>query len=191
MLDVAADLFAASGYHAVTVDDIGAAMGVSGPALYHHFAGKDALLGEILVSISESLVATARAVVASEADPGHRVEALIVTHVDFALDRPALIVVQSRDLGHAPDGARRRVRTLQREYVEHWVDTLVLLGADGPRATARAATHAAFGLINSTPHSARLGRTAMRTLLTTMTLGALRPIWAADARSTTDTHRPR
>src|SRR5690606_17721877 len=37
LLAVAANLFAARGFTNVTVDDIGAAAGVSGPALYHHF----------------------------------------------------------------------------------------------------------------------------------------------------------
>ena len=56
-MDVAADLFAERGYHRVTVDELGAALGVSGPALYHHFASKEALLGDMLVSISEQLLA--------------------------------------------------------------------------------------------------------------------------------------
>ena len=55
LLVIAADQFAAFGFHSVTVDDIGRAAGISGPALYHHFAGKEALLGEMLVSISQHL----------------------------------------------------------------------------------------------------------------------------------------
>ncbi|MEY2401791.1 MAG: hypothetical protein QOJ08_1902, partial [Ilumatobacteraceae bacterium] len=51
LLSVAADLFAERGFTKVTVDDIGNAVGVSGPALYHHFDGKQSLLGEMLVRI--------------------------------------------------------------------------------------------------------------------------------------------
>ena len=39
--------------------------------------------------------------------------------------------------------------------------------------TARAMAHAAFGLINSTPHSALLPDEAMRDVLGTMACGAL------------------
>ena len=44
LLQSAADLFATKGYHAVGIDDIGAAAGISGPGVYRHFASKQALL---------------------------------------------------------------------------------------------------------------------------------------------------
>ena len=43
ILDTAAELFAARGFHWVSVADLGAAVGISGPGLYKHFAGKDEL----------------------------------------------------------------------------------------------------------------------------------------------------
>ena len=39
------------------IDEIGAAVGISGPGLYRHFPGKDAMLAEMLVGISERLLA--------------------------------------------------------------------------------------------------------------------------------------
>ena len=56
LLAIAAEQFATRGYHNVTVDDIGAAAGVTGPALYHHFTGKEQLLGEMLIAISQHLL---------------------------------------------------------------------------------------------------------------------------------------
>ena len=53
ILATAAELFAARGFHGVSVADLGAACGISGPALYKHFPSKDAMLAEMLVSISE------------------------------------------------------------------------------------------------------------------------------------------
>jgi len=44
----------------------------------------------------------------------------------------------------------------------------------GDETRARSAAHATFGLINSTPHSARLRRAEMADLLQQMALGALR-----------------
>ena len=63
LLSLAADLFAERGFAGVTVDDIGNAAGISGPALYHHFDSKECLLGEMLVRISESLLSKATAIV--------------------------------------------------------------------------------------------------------------------------------
>ena len=74
---------------------------------------------------------------------------------------------------HAPDADRRRVRQLQGEYVEQWVDVLTDLDASLDRTTARAATHATLGLMNSTPYSARLGHGAMRQLLLRMARAAI------------------
>lgn len=62
LLAAAARLFAERGFDGVTLEDIGAAVGVSGPAVYRHVAGKQALLGAILVDVSERLLAGGRAV---------------------------------------------------------------------------------------------------------------------------------
>src|ERR1044072_5435504 len=59
-LKEAARLFAERGFHGVGVDEIGAAVGISGPGLYRHFAGKDAMLAELLVGISGQLLTGAK-----------------------------------------------------------------------------------------------------------------------------------
>src|SRR6188474_1422190 len=60
ILKEAARLFAERGFHGVGVDEIGAAVGISGPGLYRHFPGKDAMLAELLVGISGQLLTGAR-----------------------------------------------------------------------------------------------------------------------------------
>ena len=62
ILATAAELFATRGFHGVSVADLGAARGISGPALYKHFPSKDAVLAAMLVSISEELLAEGRRV---------------------------------------------------------------------------------------------------------------------------------
>src|SRR3712207_599351 len=94
---------------------------------------------------------------------------LIAFQVDFALDNPALITVQDRDLGSLSDEDAAQVRRLQRRYVEVWVAVLARLHPGADAAACRARAHAVFGLINSTPHSAgQLDRTAMAGLLADM-----------------------
>lgn len=171
LLAIAADLFAARGFANVTVDDIGAAAGVSGPALYHHFAGKEALLGEMLADISEYLLAGGREVVATGG--GDVLERLIRFHAEFAVERRSLITVHFRDLVHASDADQARVRGVQSRYVALWVNELEHRSPDLERRAARATVHAVFGLINSTPFSGRLPRQAMIELLTTMAGRAL------------------
>jgi AcrR family transcriptional regulator len=173
ILAAAAELFARHGFHGVGIDDIGAAVGISGPALYRHFRSKDAMLGEMLTSISERLLDGGQNRVAASGDPAHALRELIRWHVDFALDDPALITVQIRNLANLTDPDRRRVRALQRRYVEVWVETIRKTSPEVDEPTARAAAHAVFGLINSTPHSAHLDRDQMAELLSQMALASL------------------
>ncbi len=173
ILATAAELFAARGFHGVSVADLGAACGVSGPALYKHFPSKQAVLAEMLVAISEELLEVGSRRAAAAAGPRPALAALVDWHVDFALRHRALIVVQDRDWEALPEEARERVRVLQREYVDLWAAQLRLDDPGLDLATARSMAHAAFGLINSTPHSGLLPDTAMRALLNRMALGAL------------------
>ena len=172
-LATAAELFATRGFHGVSVADLGAACGISGPALYKHFSSKQAMLAEMLVSISEELLRVGQERVAAAAGPESAVAALVDWHVDFALRHRPLIVVQDRDWESLPPEARERVRSLQRAYVDLWAAQLRLLDPGLDLPTARAMAHAAFGLINSTPHSGLLPDDQMRGVLTRMALGAL------------------
>lgn len=172
LLEIAAELFAARGFASVTVDDLGAAAGVSGPALYHHFESKEAMLGEMLVDISHHLLEAGRAL--REAAPAMRLlDDLIEMHVDFSVDHRALISVHFRDLLLSSADDQRRVRSLQRQYVEIWVDALLVRQPELPVPLARAAIHAVLGLINSTPFSPRARRADMVPLLRTMATAAI------------------
>ncbi|WP_049571557.1 SACE_7040 family transcriptional regulator [Nonomuraea sp. SBT364] len=169
ILRAAAELFAARGFHGVPIEDIGAAVGVSGPALYRHFAGKEALLAEMLLDVSSRLRESAAAVVTSSTGPAETLDALLHVQITFAIEQPALITVHDRELGNVPERERRRIRRLQRLYVEEWVTVLSELHPACPPVRLRAATHAVFGLLNSTPHSAgELPGEAMRPLLHAM-----------------------
>jgi AcrR family transcriptional regulator len=172
LLAIAAELFAARGFASVTVDDLGAAAGISGPALYHHFESKEAMLGEMLVDISHHLLEAGRAL--RESAPAKRLlDDLIEMHVDFAVDHRALISVHFHDLLEASPDDQRRVRGYQRQYVEIWVDALLVRSPDLTVAVARAAVHAALGLINSTPFSPRVRRVDMIPMLRSMAAAGL------------------
>jgi AcrR family transcriptional regulator len=173
ILDVAATLFAQHGFHGVSIADLGAACGFTGPALYKHFRGKQAILSEMLVSISEELLREGRQRVRDAGDDKTALQSLIAWHVDFALAHKALIVVQDRDWSALPLEAREKVRETQRKYVEVWVKVVRSLRPELTAPQGRAIVHAAFGLINSTPHSALVPDEAMREILTEMAERAL------------------
>ncbi|GAA0480447.1 MULTISPECIES: SACE_7040 family transcriptional regulator [Streptomyces] len=177
ILKEAARLFAERGFHGVGVDEIGAAVGISGPGLYRHFAGKDAMLAELLVGISERLLDGGRLRVADGGESAEQVlHALIEGHIDFALDDRPLITVHDRELDRLREADRKRVRQLQRQYVELWVEVVREVYPACTESEARAAVHAVFGLLNSTPHlSPRASlppRSSTEALLKRLALGA-------------------
>ncbi|WP_136054961.1 TetR/AcrR family transcriptional regulator [Microbacterium sp. K24] len=186
ILHAAARLFAERGYTGVSLEDIGAAVGVSGPAVYRHFAGKQALLGAVLVKVSQDLIHGGRQVSDGATTPDARMQALIRFHVDFALGNAEVIQVQDRDVAHLSETDRAEVRRLQRAYIELWMDTLEPLhpisgaAAETPKADRdelRLRVQACFGLINSTPHSTRAAarrHAATASVLVAMADAALR-----------------
>jgi AcrR family transcriptional regulator len=174
ILREAARLFAVRGFHGVTIEDLGAAMGTSGPALYKHFPSKAAILAEMLVDISEHLLAGGQREAERGGRPDDLIARLVAFHVDFALSRPDLIRVQDRDIENLSETDARKVRRLQRRYVEIWVDALCAADPRLARDEARIRAHATFGLLNSTPYSVDGAHPeTARPVLTRMALEAL------------------
>jgi len=159
LLTEAAALFARRGFAAVTTVEIGEAVGMSGPALYKHFASKDAILAELLVDASERLLQGGReivsAAVGTDAASARTVlEDLIGFHIGFATAAPDIIRIQDRELAGLDPETNHRVRRLQREYVAAWDGILAAaVPALGP-AERETRLLGVFGLLNSTPHSA-------------------------------------
>ncbi|MFJ4209913.1 TetR/AcrR family transcriptional regulator [Paenarthrobacter sp. NPDC089675] len=178
LLTAAATLFGENGFSRVSLEDLGAAAGVSGPAVYRHFPGKQAVLGELLLSVSRDLLNGGRNVVLEAGEPSAALRGLVGFQVDFALKNPDVIRVQDRDFGSLSDADQAEVRSLQRSYVEIWVSVLGQVHAGTDPADLRVRAHAAFGLINSTPHSVRqhgrrIAAKSARPILEQMAIAAL------------------
>jgi AcrR family transcriptional regulator len=174
LLAAAARQFAERGFARVSLEELGAAVGISGPAVYRHFASKQAVLAALLVDVSRDLQHGGDAVIAAAADAMDALRGLIAFHVEFALSNPDVIVVQDRDLDSLTAADLGAVRTLQRSYIDAWVGVLGRIHPDVGAGELRIRARATFGLINSTPHSARTAsRASVRALLESMALAAL------------------
>lgn len=177
LLTTAARQMAERGFAGVRLEDIGKAVGVSGPATYRHFASKTELLDEMLLDISRRLQSGGSAVVERGGTPAQILDALIGFHIDVLVSKPDLIVVQDRDLISLTPDARHEVRRLQRQYVEQWVEVLVAAaraaGTTMEPAEARVRVHAMFGLLNSSPRLPDFDTQRLRVLLAAMASAAL------------------
>ena len=178
ILASATSLFEENGFHGAGIDDIAAAAGVTGPAIYRHFKNKDAVLVALFDRLAERLGAILETVAAEVGDDArHRsaLETLVRLHVRLAFEQRALIVVYISEERNLPDSERKRVRRFQRAYVEAWADLLRSLRPDQSDDERRTAVHAAIGLLNSTGYRRQVGlpRARAEDMLARMALVAL------------------
>lgn len=83
---VAAQAFSERGYHAVGVEDIAAAVGISGPALYRHFPNKYALFADAVFRLADSLMTSTDLRSTGEDGPQARLDAVLTAIVRTTID---------------------------------------------------------------------------------------------------------
>jgi AcrR family transcriptional regulator len=167
ILRAAAELVAERGFHAVSMADIGAASGIVGSGVYRHFDSKSAVLLALLDDGMERLRETAAEVVGSGGDGTEVLDGLVRDQVRFAVDEALLVRLWLREVQTLPDGDQRRLRRLQRDYLEEWVRVLRELRPELSDADARARVHVAIGAIQSAATwNAGVARESLSALLT-------------------------
>ncbi|MEU1878097.1 TetR/AcrR family transcriptional regulator [Streptosporangium sp. NPDC020072] len=113
----AARLFVEKGYHATGMDEIGEAVGVTGPALYHHVKGKDELLLAVLQAEADRAEAEVAETYVVDGPAERLLEALVRRRVRRALtDAHLMAVVERESYGLPP---RRRQALLRRRRLNH------------------------------------------------------------------------
>lgn len=157
ILDAAAALFYDKGFHGVGVDEIGERVGISGPALYRHFSGKDQILATLFSETMDELIA-ATAVVYT--DPDRDLERLVRHHVDFALEQRHLINVYQREEKSLVEPWRKHFQRRQRVYASRWEDALRRCFPAAGDERISASAQAAIGMIHSVAHWPRGARRA-------------------------------
>lgn len=174
LLAAAADLFRERGYHAVSIDDLGSAVGIKGPGIYRHFPTKQAVLVELFDAITERLLDGARDIRRGAGSSREHLEALIGFHVDFALEDRSLIAVYMQEERNLPPDARSRLRRRMRLYSDEWVMVLRELHPELTVVVARVAVLGTVGLINSVSYfNIGMEATKARGMLVRMALGAM------------------
>lgn len=151
LLEAAADLFARQGFHAVGIDDIGAAAGVSGPAIYRHFQNKDAILRELCDAALTELLTHARRATTADT-PSEVLRTLVELHAAFGARHRGLLAVYAREHRSLSPLATRALRRRQRSYEAIWVDALVLARGDLDDARAQGLVAAVLSLLNASAH---------------------------------------
>ena len=167
ILDAAADLVARNGFNAVSMEDIGGAVGITASAIYRHYDSKTAVLVAMFDRVIDRLLSEGERVAADkQADPLDALRRLIDSQIDFVVDDRDIAQVYFREIANLPEADRRSLRRKQRLHLEEWVHLLTELRPGLDDTAARALVHCAIGAIQSTlQHSAGLPEERLRELL--------------------------
>ncbi|MEJ2885158.1 TetR/AcrR family transcriptional regulator [Actinomycetospora aeridis] len=108
LAEAAARAFHREGFHRVTIAGVATSVGVTAPAVYRHFANKNALLaGAVETGLDE--------IEAAVADAGDR-DAVLENLTRAALHRPDFWTLLQREMRHLDDAAQQQARARFRAF---------------------------------------------------------------------------
>lgn len=143
----AAELFAAGGYPAAGMDQIGAAAGITGPAIYRHFDSKAAILAAVFDGIIDAV--TAGPILEDQLDPAAELRALVRVYAAAVASRRRLMAVFVREVHHLPAEHRAKLDGRQRTLVRRWGMLVADIHPDWDRELIRTTVHGCFGMLNA------------------------------------------
>jgi len=174
ILDAATQLFSEQGFSETGIDEIGAAVGITGPAVYRHFSGKHDLLVAVIERSVERLQHAVEQALDEATSPDDALHRLVHFGVDACIDDRALTAIYWQERRNLPVRARARIDRLHRLIVDEWVEVLRQVRPDLDDSEARMATNAASALMQSVANrETSIGRDRLHDLLSTMATAAL------------------
>lgn len=170
----AAQLFRDRGFHGVAIEDIAAAVGITGRAIYRHFANKQDVLAQILFDgIAQLHEAAMSATTLDGATAGL---------VRVTLDRRELGVLIQRETRNLEDAEQQQVAQRVDVITDHMVELLRRERPDLHHDAARAVVRSA-GAVLASPSQHHAAVPAPEALLETMTRAAFAaPVRAGSPR---------
>ncbi|MEP6560860.1 MAG: TetR family transcriptional regulator [Nakamurella sp.] len=175
ILLAATQLVAANGYAATNLTDIGGAAGIGGTGIYRHFRNKAALAAALLDRLLDQLVSDATAITAQFTDPDEALDALVLDHLDAALNDRELFLIYLRESAILPADDLRRIRSKMRRYVDEWVSVMAQLHPGASDRELRTTIQAAIGALQSMlNYDARLSRERLTDILVASAHAVLR-----------------
>jgi AcrR family transcriptional regulator len=156
LLAAATGLFRDHGYHAVSMEDIGAAAGIAGPSIYRYFPSKAAILVAAGYRMADRLARTAEAAIGDALDPQDAISRLAGSYVDTVLRSDNLMATFATELGNLPDRDRKELVRVQRDYVAHWIRLVRTVTPELPEPDARVTVHVALTIVNDLARTPRI-----------------------------------
>jgi AcrR family transcriptional regulator len=151
LLDIACRVFADSGFHASSMDDIAGAAGVTKPVLYQHFASKRALFVEVLHDVGGQLLASLGTATAEATTGRDRVQAGFAAYFRFVTENePAFRVLFGAAARNDPEFA-----VVVDNILDDVSDAISqLIEIEGSTEQRRVLAHAVIGIAEATSRDA-------------------------------------
>ena len=147
LLTEAIRLMRGRGFHDVTMEEIGAAVGMNQSGVYRHFDTKVAMLTAAFQRASERLTAGISDALAESATPREALDNLVSRYVEMSFVNSDLLNLYLSEIGSVPDPLRAELRDQQRRNVEEWAQLVVQIRPDLNPVEARYLVHAATNTV--------------------------------------------
>ena len=164
ILEAAIKLFHERGYPATSVDDIGSAVDVSGPAIYRHFSSKEEILIEAMILAANEVHEAIQATQVSADEP--LLERYVSAYVRTALRRSALIAVWTSEARHLSAQRRSPMSKRLRAWINDWTAVLRSVRPELTNEQANLLVTATIGMITSVATNARVDQRTQNRLTT-------------------------
>ena len=155
IITVAMRLFAQRGFHGVGMDEIGEAVGMSGPSLYQHVKGKADILLDAYDRAGALVLAGAADALSAATSASEALDRLIRSFVDVAFEHVDLVAVTSREGASLPAPERPRLARRRRDLHEQWAAVLRELRGDLSSGDGRILVRSALALVLSLARNRR------------------------------------
>jgi AcrR family transcriptional regulator len=175
LLTAATRLFRERGYHAVSMEEIGASAGIAGPSIYRHFPGKADILIAAAFRLGERLNIEAERALGDAASPTDAIDRLVRSYVDTVLRSGNLMALFASESINVAERDAKELLRVQRTYVAGWVKLLIETAPTLGEREARITVHAALTIVNDLIRTPRIAaRPAIATELTGLATTVLR-----------------
>jgi AcrR family transcriptional regulator len=185
---VAAELFRARGFPGVGIKDIADAAGVTGPALYRHFADKQAILAYVVLGGFEDLEAATAEALSDSVPPADQLEALLTRLAAQAVERREIAALWRWEGRHLPKEDQREIARRSTLALASWSKALLVQRPDLPAEDAELLCWAALSVFGSVSvHHTAVARRRFAQLLVELALGVLNATLPTPVSASSDT----
>ncbi|MDR6684639.1 AcrR family transcriptional regulator [Arthrobacter sp. 1088] len=109
--------FAAFGFEAVSLDDIAAEIGVTGPSIYRHFDSKAEMLAAALHRAKEARWMDMWRALSEAADASEALQRILSSYIAFSLTSPEFLQLAVSERPHLPEGDSRTLMEAEGDYI--------------------------------------------------------------------------